>query len=107
MGRRRRFSENEDDGGDEGVVELNVVGVEAVGANEGYAIGEVGLERGSVIHVHELGGDEPCGVAVVLHPRGGEEKEVDVETGQAVYVDAGHLGGNGLEALFVLAVGGG
>jgi hypothetical protein len=102
--RRRGLSENENDRRHQGIVELNVVGIKPMGADERHAIRQIVFEGRAVVDVHELRGDEPSGVAAVLHPRRGEQEEVDVQTGHAVDFDTGHLVRKPLQAFLALAV---
>ena len=102
--RRRGLSEHENDRRHQGIAELNVVGIEPMGADERHAIREVALEGRAVVDVHELRRNEPSGVAAVLHPRRGEQEEVDVQTGKTVDFDTGHLAREPLQAFLVPAV---
>ena len=58
----RRLAEHQDDRRHEGITELNIVGVEAVSADQRHAIREEALEGRAVVDVHELRGDQPRGV---------------------------------------------
>ena len=73
-------------------------------ADERHAVREETSERGAVVHVHELRGNEPCRVAVLLHPRGGEEDKIDIQARKPVDLDARHVMGQRLQALLVLAL---
>ena len=72
-------------------------------ADQRHAIREVSLESRAVVNVHELGGDEPCGVAAILHPGSSEKEEVNIQARKAVNLDAGHSVRERLQAFLVLA----
>lgn len=102
--RRRGLSEHENDRRHQGIAELNVVGIEPMGADERHAIRQVALEGSAVVDVHELRRDEPPGVAAVLHPGRGEKEEVNVQARKAVDLDTRHPVREGLQAFLVLAL---
>ena len=100
----RRLTEHQHDRRHEGVAELNIVGIKAMSADQRHAIREEALQRGAVVDVHELRRDEPRGDPFVFHPRRGEQKKVDVQTGKTVDIDPGHLEREALQAFLVFSV---
>ena len=103
-GRGTHLAEYEDYRRYQGITELNIFGCEAVSADQRNAVREVSLESSAVVDVHELRGDEPCGVAAFLHPGSGEKEEVNVQARKAADLDAGHSVRERLQALLVLAL---
>ncbi len=83
---------------------LNIVGIEAVSADQRHAVREVSLERRAVVNVHELGGNKPRGIAALLHPRRGEKEEVNVQARKAVDLDARYPVREGLQAFLVVSL---
>jgi hypothetical protein len=89
--RRGGLSEHKNDRRHQRIAELNVVGIEPMGADERHATRQVAFEGPAVVDIHKLRGDKPRRVAAILHPRRGEQEEVDVQTGKAIHFDTGHL----------------
>jgi hypothetical protein len=59
-----------------------------------YPLGEVSLDSGPVVHVHEFGWDQPDGKPAIGQPCIGQEEEVGIEARQAADPEAEPLRGD-------------
>ena len=95
--------EDDDRRGDQRIAELHVRRAVAVDLPERHPLGQVSLDGGAVVHVHEFGGDQPDGQPSIGQPGVAQQEEMGVEAGQAADRDAQPIRGDALESLLVLA----
>ena len=93
------FLKDDDGGCDKGIAKLHVRRAISMDMKQLDVFGQVGLDGGAVIDVHEFRGNQPDGQAAGRHPGIAKQQEMGVKPGQAADVEAEAISDQRLQPL--------
>ena len=104
VGCGRRLAKHQHNRRNCGITKLDIVGVEAVRANQRNAIRKESLDCGPIVDIHELRRNQPGSDASLFHPRRCDQKKMNVEARQTTDFYPCHLQRQRLKTFLLLAL---